>query len=162
MYCNKCGAPQLHDGPVNCPRCAQPLDATAAMERPSFDTTSGGDSKPMWAPDDHPRLVVVSGRSQGSSYLVRGRSLIGRHDACEIVLDDVSVSRRHATLLPSDVGLLVDDLDSVNGTYLNGDRIDAPTEATNGDTLLVGRFRLLVIGPRHREAPSVGLQRRAT
>lgn len=148
MYCNECGAPQVRDGPASCPRCSQPLDATAAIERPAFDALSGG-STPTGSPDDHPRLVVTTGRSQGSSYLVRGHSLVGRHDDCDIVLDDVSVSRRHATLLPLDFGLVVEDLDSVNGTYVNEDRIDARTVARNGDSLLVGRLRLLVVGPRH-------------
>ena len=68
---------------------------------------------------------------------------VGRHPDSDIFLDDITVSRRHAELhRTADGAWVVTDAGSLNGTYLNGQRIDEPTVLRPGDLLQIGRFRL--------------------
>ncbi|MCB0961861.1 MAG: FHA domain-containing protein, partial [Acidimicrobiales bacterium] len=63
-----------------------------------------------------------------------------------IFLDDVTVSRRHAELeRTGDGGVIVRDVGSLNGTYLNGDRIDGERPISTGDELQVGKFKLVYV-----------------
>lgn len=72
------------------------------------------------------------------------RTLIGRAESCDIVLDDPLVSRRHAALLLTDAGLEVEDLGSVNGLFVNGERGGGRTRLALGDRLVIGRQQLTV------------------
>jgi hypothetical protein len=69
--------------------------------------------------------------------------LLGRHPDCDVVLADPCVSRRHARLVFRGGGWIIQDLQSTNGTVLNGDRIGR-SEVQPGDHLILGRERLLV------------------
>lgn len=69
--------------------------------------------------------------------------LLGRHHACDIVLGELSVSRRHARLIHRDGHWVVQDLVSTNGTFLNGTRVGR-SELRPGDRLRVGDAELLV------------------
>lgn len=100
----------------------------------------------------------MTGRNQGSTFAVRDRCLIGRTVQCDIILDEPSVSRRHALVWPRDGGILVEDLQSLNGVYLNNRRIESSELSRDGDFLLVGRFRLLVIGAVGRSEGSAGAE----
>lgn len=73
-----------------------------------------------------------------------GAVVLGRSHGCELVIDDALVSRRHARLLVSNVGVLVEDLGSTNGVYVNETRIDAPTALGEGDRLLIGSIELVL------------------
>lgn len=71
------------------------------------------------------------------------RFVIGRDDACNLVLDDAEVSRRHAYLIETASGAIeVGDLGSSNGTRLNGRRLEQPAELKPGDTLEIGSTRI--------------------
>lgn len=83
--------------------------------------------------------------------------VIGRTSE-QIVLTDHSTSRRHAELRPSNGAWLLVDLNSSNGTYLNGQRIVAPTELHHGDQIKVGSTLLVFSGQEHIESLS-GAQR---
>ncbi len=80
-----------------------------------------------------------------------GRTLLGRHDSCEVVLDDPLASRRHAALHFDGHTTTVQDLGSVNGVLLNGERIRRPEKLANGDELKLGnqsiQFRMGVAAP---------------
>jgi hypothetical protein len=82
-----------------------------------------------------------------------GWSQIGRSRSAAIRLDDPSVSRRHALLVrtPREQLRIIDDR-SLNGLYLNGERIDW-AQLDDGDELLIGRFRLIIA--RNRRAAAV-------
>jgi pSer/pThr/pTyr-binding forkhead associated (FHA) protein len=67
--------------------------------------------------------------------------LIGRSPRCDLVLDDPTVSRRHAELVPADDGWIVSDLSSTNGTRVNGWRIRRAAIALD-DELMLGAQRL--------------------
>lgn len=73
-----------------------------------------------------------------------GRTLLGRHDSCEVVLDDPLASRRHAALHFDGQATTVQDLGSVNGVLLNGERIKKPEKLTHGDELRLGNQSIQV------------------
>lgn len=77
----------------------------------------------------------------GSRFLLdRDEVIAGRHPACSIFLDDVTVSRRHAGFLRRSDTFEVVDQSSLNGTYVNGDRVDSK-RLDNGDEVQIGKFR---------------------
>jgi len=91
-------------------------------------------------------LIVVSGPATDRRFEVGAaeRFVIGRDDACSLVLDDPKVSRRHAYLQEIDDGVEVGDLGSSNGTFVNGRRIERPVTLTPGDTLRIGTSTLRI------------------
>ena len=87
-------------------------------------------------------LIVKRGPSDGSRFLLDvDVTTAGRHPNAEIFLDDVTVSRKHAEFKRDATGFTVTDLASLNGTYLNGARVDA-AKLTDGDEVQVGKFKL--------------------
>ncbi|WP_426560413.1 FHA domain-containing protein [Angustibacter sp. McL0619] len=90
-------------------------------------------------------LRVDRGPNAGARFLLDGDSTtVGRHPSSDIFLDDVTVSRRHAEFLREGATFSVRDVGSLNGTYVNGQRIDSSPLAT-GDEVQVGKFRLIVM-----------------
>ena len=87
-------------------------------------------------------LIVKRGPSDGSRFLLDvDVTTAGRHPNAEIFLDDVTVSRKHAEFKRDATGFAVTDLASLNGTYLNGARVDS-AKLTDGDEVQVGKFKL--------------------
>ena len=88
-------------------------------------------------------LVIRSGGGRaGESFAVEGeRMAIGRSPDANVFLDDVTVSRNHALLVKRRDGLYVDDLGSLNGTYVNRRRIESH-KLQSGDELQVGKYKL--------------------
>ncbi|MGZ4715312.1 MAG: FHA domain-containing protein [Acidimicrobiales bacterium] len=163
VYCNNCG----HKNPIGSNFCSS---CGAVLETDSHDNTtitfhptspvdpldSGEPSEPAepgedasvevaGAPTDLGLLVVKRGQNVGSRFgLSIGVTTAGRHPDSDIFLDDVTVSRRHAEILAGPEGFVVRDVGSLNGTYLNRERIDqAPL--TNGDELQIGKFKLVFL-----------------
>ncbi len=90
-------------------------------------------------------LHVLKGRSQVAALrLIDGVNSIGRHDDCVIRIRSSQVSRRHCEVFEADGSLIVRDLGSSNGTYVNGDRIEAPRVLHPGDALTIGGVTLRV------------------
>ena len=95
-------------------------------------------------------LVVQRGPGAGSRFLLDTDLVtVGRHPDSSIFLDDVTVSRRHAEFRRSEETFEVSDVGSLNGTYVNRDRIDAVT-LTDGDEVQIGKYRL-VFFPGHAD-----------
>ncbi len=87
-------------------------------------------------------LVVKRGAADGSRFLLdTDLSQAGRHPNADIFLDDVTVSRKHAEFKRIGTDFKVLDQASLNGTYLNGVRIDS-AKLTSGDEVQIGKFKL--------------------
>ena len=99
------------------------------------------------APDpDHEdvrALVITRGPGAGSRYrIVDAEVRIGRHPEAHVLLDDVTVSRRHALLTVVDGAVVLTDQASLNGTYVGGERVDSHI-LSDGDEVQIGRFHLV-------------------
>ena len=151
VFCNNCG----HKNPLGanfCSSCGAPLER--AIDDPTtvtFQVEGGvggesGDDDLSFDLDDIPAdgglLVVVRGPIAGARLaLTKDCTTAGRHPEADLFLDDVTVSRRHAEFTRAEGGFRVKDVGSLNGTYLNRERVDdAPL--TNGDEIQIGRYKL--------------------
>jgi pSer/pThr/pTyr-binding forkhead associated (FHA) protein len=147
MFCNKCG----HRNPPGsnfCSSCGAPLgdgDDTTITFVPTDDRAEVDEEHVF--PDDIPAglgmLIVRRGPNAGSRYLLDAAvTTAGRHPDSEIFLDDITVSRRHAEILRDGERYTVRDVGSLNGTYVNRDRVDeAPLR--HGDEVQIGKFKLV-------------------
>lgn len=156
MYCTQCGQ-DLPDDARFCSRCGAPAHpgkepattphdvTTGALDTGALDALETVEDLPQLAPGTG-MLVVVRGPNAGARFLVdRDVTTIGRHPDSHMFLDDVTVSRRHAEIRRRGDDLSVHDLGSLNGTYVNGDRVEERLLRT-GDEVQVGRFKLLFVG----------------
>ncbi len=93
-------------------------------------------------------LVVKRGPNAGSRFALESNvTRAGRHPESDIFLDDITVSRRHAEFVSQGDGFVVRDVGSLNGTYLNRERIEQ-AELSSGDEVQIGKFKLVFIaGP---------------
>lgn len=136
--------------PLTCPKCGSPQTGEA-----NFCSVCGGElprndhertaAHPVVhvAADGVPMLVVIRGANSGSRFAVEpGVTTIGRHPDSTVFLDDVTVSRRHAEVRSANDRWVVSDVGSLNGTYVNGLRIDEH-ELAEADQLQVGKYRLV-------------------
>ncbi|WP_417220602.1 FHA domain-containing protein [Arthrobacter sp.] len=93
-------------------------------------------------PEGSALLIAHSGPNRGARFLLDGEvSTAGRHPEADIFLDDVTVSRKHAEFRRDGSGFQIVDSGSLNGTYVNGDRVDAVRLRT-GSEVRIGKFRL--------------------
>lgn len=84
-------------------------------------------------------VVVRSDTQAGLDFTVTDATVLGRSEEADIVLDDPYASEFHLRLVAQEGGLILHDLGSTNGTYLNGRRVTAPTELRRGDAVQVGK-----------------------
>jgi two-component system, cell cycle response regulator len=90
-----------------------------------------------------PCLIVITGNELGKLFqIARDEMFIGRHRDCDVCVSDDAVSRRHARIVRMGDRVLVEDLDSTNGTFVNGVRIKKET-LQDGDKILVGTTAIL-------------------
>ena len=90
-------------------------------------------------------FVVVQGAKAGARYALDTNVVtLGRHPRSDIFLDDITVSRRHAEVRRDGARYWVRDVGSLNGTYLNGERVE-DGEMIDGNELQVGKFKLVFV-----------------
>ncbi|WP_280697090.1 FHA domain-containing protein [Kitasatospora sp. GP82] len=95
-------------------------------------------------------LIVQRGPNSGSRFLLDSDvTTAGRHPEGDIFLDDVTVSRRHVEFRRTPGGFSVADVGSLNGTYVNRERIDQ-VSLNNGDEVQIGKYRLVFFASPHR------------
>ncbi len=158
-YCTNCG----HDNPEGsnfCGQCGTPLTPTTRLEPViSGDTTrtmpAVGEEREVEGltaeeeaavnalPRGHALLIVQRGSNAGARFLLDADVVtVGRHQNSDIFLDDISVSRKHATFNKTADGVLLRDSGSLNGTYVNRDLVDECL-LRHGDEVQIGKFRLV-------------------
>jgi pSer/pThr/pTyr-binding forkhead associated (FHA) protein len=95
-------------------------------------------------PQGSAMLLVQRGPDAGARFLLDTDVVtVGRHPDSDIFLDDISVSRRHATFTRTANGYVISDLGSLNGSYVNRDRIDTDVVLSGGDEVQIGKYRLI-------------------
>ena len=132
-YCSKCGALLVHDESAS--------DTTMSFTPEEGDEEGAELLEELRA--EGPTLVVRSGGGRAGEHfpLKEENITVGRSPDCDIFLDDVTVSRRHALVKQSNEGFLIEDQGSLNGTFLNRRRIEsAPLE--DGDEVQIGKYKL--------------------
>jgi pSer/pThr/pTyr-binding forkhead associated (FHA) protein len=160
--CTQCGHSNAEDARFcsNCGAALRPAPATTGSETSTI-TISGGGFEPGESaekseglsgadqaavdalPPGSALLVVRRGPNSGSRFLLDSETTTaGRHPSSDIFLDDVTVSRRHAEFVRAGEGFAVRDVGSLNGTYVNRERIDE-TPLAGGDEVQVGKYRLV-------------------
>ncbi len=155
VFCNQCGH-RNPPGAAFCSSCGSVLDRLAdrtivlSKVDPLLDAPGPADDTVVNLGDlssDVASLVVRSGDQAGQSIPLSAPVVrLGRAPDCEIPLDDITVSRRHAEIRRDGGRYLVSDVGSLNGTYVNQQRIDDETALEHGDELQVGKFRLVFFG----------------
>ena len=91
-------------------------------------------------------VLIARGPNKGSRFLITSDGVsIGRSSQSEIFLDDVTVSRTHATIVKKDKSFVLKDSGSLNGTYINNVSVTEHT-LVSGDEFQIGKFHLLFIG----------------
>jgi hypothetical protein len=161
VFCTACGSENSPDSRF-CAQCGAPL--TGAKRASGPDATSilatgqvvGGETEEKFSTEAHKRavdalnpgsalLVVKRGPNAGSRFLLdQDMTTAGRHPDSDIFLDDVTVSRRHVEFRRDGPGFAVYDVGSLNGTYVNRERIDSAA-LTDGDEVQIGKFRLVYL-----------------
>ena len=93
-------------------------------------------------PENSALLISHRGAGAGSRFLLdQDLTVAGRHPEADIFLDDVTVSRRHVQFDRKQRSFTLTDLGSMNGTYVDGARVDS-VQLTTGTEILIGKFRL--------------------
>jgi hypothetical protein len=150
VYCPECGFQNLESANY-CSRCGSLLvqeeagDVTQTFSAEEIEEEGAQAIEELGI--DGPTLVVRSGGGRtGEQFpLERTQTTIGRTPDCDIFLDDVTVSRRHAIVAQGPEGFTIEDLGSLNGTFLNRHRIEQ-ARLEQGDELQVGKYRLIFLG----------------
>ena len=165
--CNRCGA-RVAEASRFCSNCGAPLRGGAPAEGSSETTSTisisgleayeaevtGQPQSPALPPEAQAAVdalpagsaltIVRRGPNAGSRFLLdKELTTAGRHPEGDIFLDDVTVSRRHVEFRRTLEGFTVADVGSLNGTYVNRERIDSETPLTNGDEVQIGKYRLV-------------------
>ncbi len=147
MHCPECGFANA-EGANYCQRCGAFLAeaARSGETTEAYQVDESGELRPVdigRVADEGATLAIRSGGGRtGEVFSISGeRMTIGRSPEAEVFLDDVTVSRNHALLVRRRDGLYIDDLGSLNGTYVNRRRIESH-RLQNGDELQVGKYKL--------------------
>jgi pSer/pThr/pTyr-binding forkhead associated (FHA) protein len=152
MFCTQCGT-KNPEGARFCANCGSALVApdeapttTISLIPPAEVDSDTGVDLPVQIEDlreNTAMLLVRRGPNAGSRFLLdKDVVTAGRHPESDIFLDDITVSRRHAEIRRAAAGFTVHDVGSLNGTYLNRERVE-DDELKNGDELQVGKFKLV-------------------
>ena len=147
VYCPECGF-QNPEAANYCARCGAYLRRDEQGETTlSLDVGELGEEG-VAAGEPGPALVVRAGGGRaGESFATAGpRTLIGRSPDCDVFLDDVTVSRRHAEITHEKDSYVIRDLGSLNGTFVNRHRIETSV-LSDDDEVQIGKYRMTFLLP---------------
>jgi hypothetical protein len=145
-FCQRCGASLRGDPVPTHPEGASAGSAGGDSVTATYRIDESGELVPVERGDvtaRGPALVVRAGGGRvGESFPIEGeRMSIGRRPDSAVFLDDITVSRDHALLIRRGDAWHLDDCGSLNGTYVNRERIDSH-RLEDGDELQVGKYKL--------------------
>jgi pSer/pThr/pTyr-binding forkhead associated (FHA) protein len=139
-FCSSCGAPLVHEEQPT--GVFHPDDLIVDPSQDDIRVERGD------LPPDVGVLVLKSGADVGLRHVLSAPlTTAGRHPRSDIFLDDITVSRRHVEVSRSPSGYVLRDVGSLNGTYVNRERIDEAT-LSDGDEVQIGKFKLVFFGGR--------------
>ncbi len=150
VYCPECGF-QNPEAANYCSKCGALLvvDEAGTETTQSYTPEEIDDENGLLdeIAAEGPALVVRSGGGRAGEHFnpQAERTTIGRSPDNDIFLDDVTVSRKHAVLSQNGNEFLIEDLGSLNGTFVNRRRIESPTRLESGDEVQIGKYRLSFI-----------------
>lgn len=155
VVCKSCG----HENPAQsnfCGNCGARLmppvgvDATGVIAAMGEDTGQQPEMSQdtieavQALPAGHALLIVERGPDVGARYLLdTDVTTAGRHPNSDIFLDDITVSRHHVDFRRTDEGFVVEDRNSLNGTYVNRTLVDGQALLRPGDEVQIGKFRMV-------------------
>ena len=147
VYCPECGF-QNPEAANYCAKCGALLvrDESGSDTTMSFTPEEGEEDAAAILDEiktEGPALVVRSGGGRAGEHflLEKDQTSVGRSPDCDVFLDDVTVSRRHAHVVRRNGQFFIEDKGSLNGTFLNRRRIESgPLE--DGDELQIGKYKL--------------------
>lgn len=152
LFCGQCGHRNSVDDNF-CSACGHRLassstgdDLTLTLHPQSPEGEPGRRDVPVHVDGEGPPVLVLDrGADAGEMFaLGDGITTAGRNPDCDVFLDDVTVSRKHASIRETPDGYIIRDEGSLNGTYVNDHRISSAL-LRSGDELLIGKFRLLFL-----------------
>lgn len=148
LHCTECGFVNV-EGANYCQRCGALLPRAEGSGEPvtaTYRIDEAGELVPIELEDvraQGPALVIRTGGGRvGESFQIAGeRMSIGRRPDSDVFLDDVTVSRDHALLIERAGQWHLDDCGSLNGTYVNRERIESQ-RLEEGDEVQIGKYKL--------------------
>ena len=141
VICPRCEHPNT-DGANFCSSCGNKL--SDLVDEPTVMLVMPAVSEESAPPPEVVGFVVSRGPKAGSRYVLDvGTTTLGRHPESTMFFDDITVSRRHAEVDFDGTSVVVRDVGSLNGTYLNQKPLDDRGELAEGDVLQIGKFKLL-------------------
>ncbi len=151
MKCINCGA-ELIDGSKFCNECGTSQEQSDAAPEsttglPVIEVEGGEEIEITYPPETIGSgdvvLMIKKGPEAGARFKIdKPVTAAGRHPESDIFLDDITVSRRHAEIRKVEEDFQIMDIGSLNGTYVNKERIDQAV-LHNGDEVQIGKFRML-------------------
>jgi pSer/pThr/pTyr-binding forkhead associated (FHA) protein len=146
LYCTRCGHPNKDEARF-CANCGAALHEETTLGITPIEVEGEGPEEFPFPEDElepgQALLLVKHGPNAGSTFLLEADvTAAGRDPGSDVFLDDVTVSRKHAQIRRTDDGWFVHDIGSLNGTYVNRERVDV-TKLASGDELQIGKFKLV-------------------
>jgi len=90
------------------------------------------------------KLIIKTGDEVNKSFdLIKEKIIVGRDSGSDIVIDDIEISRNHLVITKEGKSFQIEDLNSTNGTFLNGKKLEKPTLLKNGDLISLGENHFL-------------------
>lgn len=153
MKCRHCGV-ESQIGAKFCSNCGAPFHDSLGDTTTVLSAIADEQEGELSAED----LEAVRGLSQGDALLIINRggsggsrilidsdvTTVGRHPESDVFLDDITVSRHHAKFIRTDDGLFLEDLGSLNGTYVNRQVVEARIQLKQGDEIQIGKYRATI------------------
>jgi pSer/pThr/pTyr-binding forkhead associated (FHA) protein/ribosomal protein L40E len=158
-YCWKCGTALIRSGSDRATAgetTSMIFTGAETAEAEAGDESAADAAAIDTLPPNTALLVVRRGPNAGSRFLLDSElTEVGRRPDSDIFLDDVTVSRRHAEFYRHQGTFAVRDVGSLNGTYVNRERIEQAA-LSGGDEVQIGKFRLVFLQGRLSHAESGG------